>query len=199
MRAILLAFVILFSGCDKEKSPAPATKSETKPAQGQPEPPKQTQHEGTVYGPGVSAAGEIVPISKIFDEVDAYDGKTVKVAGTIVDVCPNRGCWIDIAGDREFDVLRFKVTDGVMTFPLADKGKHVVAEGVVRKIAPDPAAAPAEGAGHACDGEMKGEAKPAAAGHEGHGGGEAAGAHDCAGPAKAKARLEGIGAVVHGK
>jgi hypothetical protein len=144
---------------------------------------------GTVYGKGVTAAAS-VPISKLLAEADAYDGKPVRVEGTITDVCPMRGCWIDIAGDKEFESVRFKVEDGVMTFPLDAKGKYVVAEGVARKVTPNPEA-PAAG----CDGEHgKGAGE-----HAGHG--EAAGsgaAHDCgAAPGqKVAVRLDGTGAVV---
>jgi len=89
--------------------------------------------EGTVYGTGVSRT-EVVEISALLDHPEAYVGKTVRVQGLVTDVCPRRGCWIDIAGDREFEKLRLKVDDGVIVFPMEVKGKRVVAEGVFTKI-----------------------------------------------------------------
>jgi hypothetical protein len=124
---------------------------------------------GTVYGPGVTAGGEAVPIKTILANVDAWDGKRVRVEGTVSGVCQNRGCWIDIAGAAPGELLRMKVVDGEITFPPAAKGKRVVAEGIVRKLAGAPAPA------HSCEGE------------EGH---------DCSAPPQATARLEGIGAVI---
>ena len=51
-------------------------------------------------------------VSTILDNPETYLGKKVQVKGLIVDVCARRGCWIYIAGDKPFQKLRFKVTDG---------------------------------------------------------------------------------------
>lgn len=71
------------------------------------------------------------PISAILKNPHAYHGKRVQVEGTIVEVCEERGCWIKIASDKPFESIRFKVDDGVITFPLDAKGKSALAEGVV--------------------------------------------------------------------
>ena len=55
----------------------------------------------------------------------------MKVQGPIVDVCAERGCWIAIGSDQEFQTLRFKVDDGVIVFPLEIKGQNAVVEGVL--------------------------------------------------------------------
>ena len=70
-------------------------------------------------------------ISDIMANPESYDGKRVLVEGPIVDVCKERGCWIKIGSDKEFGALRFKVEDGVITFPLEVKGKNALAEGIV--------------------------------------------------------------------
>lgn len=74
-------------------------------------------------------------ISDIYAAPDKYQDKRVKVQGTILDVCTDMGCWIEIAGDKVADKdaanLRFKVDDGVIEFPVSIKGKTVVAEGVI--------------------------------------------------------------------
>jgi hypothetical protein len=89
--------------------------------------------DGTVYGKGV-AGTEVVKISELLDHPDGYVGKTVRVEGLVTEVCPRRGCWINLASDREFETLRFKVEDGVIVFPMDAKGKRAVAEGVFTKI-----------------------------------------------------------------
>jgi hypothetical protein len=75
---------------------------------------------------------EKTPISAILKNPKAYDGKRVQVEGTIVEVCEERGCWVKIASDKPFESIRFKVDDGVITFPLDAKGKLALAEGVVK-------------------------------------------------------------------
>lgn len=86
----------------------------------------------TKYGKGVSEAVP-VKLSELMAKPDAYVGKVVKVEGLITEVCAKRGCWIDVAGDVEFQTIRIKVEDGVIVFPMTDKGKKVVAEGTFKK------------------------------------------------------------------
>lgn len=88
--------------------------------------------DGTKYGKGVTGP-EIVKISELMAHPDTYVGKTVRVEGLVLDVCPKRGCWMELASDREFESLRIKVDDGVIVFPLEAKGKKAVAEGVLEK------------------------------------------------------------------
>lgn len=110
----LLGSLVVFGGCDKGSK----TK-ESAPAE-----------QGTVYGAGVTLK-DSTSISAILDKPDEFKGKTVRVEGMLVDVCSKRGCWIEMAGDAPGKKLRFKVQDGVMVFPVTDKGKYAVAEGVV--------------------------------------------------------------------
>ena len=75
-----------------------------------------------------------VKVSELMAKPDAYVGKVVKIEGLVTEVCPKRGCWINVAGDKEFQTIRVKVEDGVIVFPLTDKGKKVVAEGTFTKM-----------------------------------------------------------------
>lgn len=70
-------------------------------------------------------------ISEIVANPEKFNGKKVLVEGPIVDVCKERGCWIKIGSDKEFESIRFKVEDGVIVFPMEIKGKNTTAEGVV--------------------------------------------------------------------
>ncbi|MBS3993358.1 MAG: DUF4920 domain-containing protein [Bacteroidetes bacterium] len=87
---------------------------------------------GKKYGEKISVK-EKTNISTLVANPDKYDGKTVLVEGLIVDVCEKRGCWIEIASDKEFQKLRFKVDDGVIIFPMEVKGKTVLAQGIFEK------------------------------------------------------------------
>lgn len=86
----------------------------------------------TVYGEGIAGFRKVA-ISDLVANPDGYVDQKVQVEGLVLDVCPMRGCWIEIASDEEFQSLRFKVEDGVISFPVEAKGRHVVAEGVFRK------------------------------------------------------------------
>ncbi len=89
-----------------------------------------TAQSGKDYGKALTLKAT-TPISAILKDPKTYDGKRVQVEGLIVEVCEERGCWIRIASDKEFESIRFKVEDGIITFPMEAKGKLVVAEGVV--------------------------------------------------------------------
>jgi hypothetical protein len=86
----------------------------------------------TSYGKPLSAA-EPVKVSELIAAPDKYVGKLVKVEGLVTEVCSKRGCWMVLAGDKEFQTIRVKVDDGVIVFPMEAKGKKAVAEGTFSK------------------------------------------------------------------
>jgi hypothetical protein len=85
------------------------------------------------YGAKLSDA-DTVPVSKLLAAPEEYVGKKVKIEGRILGVCEMRGCWIEIAGDKDLESIRFKVKDGDIVFPVEAKGKMAVAEGTFEKI-----------------------------------------------------------------
>lgn len=85
------------------------------------------------FGQEITVAEETA-ISAIIDNPASYVGRKVKVSGLIVDVCSTRGCWVYLAGDRDFEKLRVKVTDGEIVFPLEARGKVATVEGVVESL-----------------------------------------------------------------
>ena len=100
-----------------------------------------TGRAATEYGKPF-APGETTRVSSILDDADAYVGKAVKVEGMIVQVCARRGCWMEIASDREYEKIRIKVDDGVIVFPLSARGKTARVEGKVEAIRPRKRAPP---------------------------------------------------------
>lgn len=88
---------------------------------------------GEKYGKDLSLK-ETVKISTLTDHMTQYVGKTVLVEGKIVDVCSKRGCWMEIASDKEFQKIKIKVEDGEIIFPVTAKGKTAAVEGVVEAI-----------------------------------------------------------------
>ena len=85
--------------------------------------------EDKTYGEGVTGE-DLVLVSDLLAKPDEFIGKTVRVKGTAVGVCAHRGCWINVAGDKEGETVRVKVQDGVIVFPPEIVGDTVIAEGV---------------------------------------------------------------------
>lgn len=88
---------------------------------------------GKKYGKGITLK-EKTKISKIMENPKDYIGKKVLVEGTVVDVCSKRGCWLEVASDKEFQKMKVKVKDGEIVFPMESKGKTALVEGEVYEI-----------------------------------------------------------------
>ncbi len=82
------------------------------------------------YGKPLTTLPE-TKISEILAKPETFKGKRVKVRGMVTNVCPERGCYLDLKGDQRFQHLMFKVEDGVIVFPADSLGKEAVGEGIV--------------------------------------------------------------------
>ena len=76
---------------------------------------------------------ETTTITAILSDPEIFEGKTVNVAGKVVDVCPMKGCWIEIT-DAQMQKIRVKVNDGEIVFPLSSVGHQAIVEGIVERI-----------------------------------------------------------------
>jgi len=80
------------------------------------------------YGKEITST-EKVKVSEVLANPESYEGKKILVEGTVLNVCEKRGCWIELASDKEFETIRVKVKDGEIVFPMEAKGKTAVVEG----------------------------------------------------------------------
>jgi hypothetical protein len=85
------------------------------------------------YGAGLSLEAE-TELAKLLADPAAYEGQAVRVRGVVEEVCPMRGCWIDLAEASGSENIRIKVTDGEIVFPLSAKNATAVVEGTVERI-----------------------------------------------------------------
>jgi hypothetical protein len=90
-----------------------------------------------VVGGGVKLV-ETTSIARVLADPDAYVGKTVRIEGKVLDVCPMRGCWMELEEGGEAGKgggrLRVKVDDGVIVFPVTARGRLAVAEGTIEAL-----------------------------------------------------------------
>ena len=85
---------------------------------------------GTALGEGVKLS-ETTPVAAILAAPETFAGRSVRIEGTVVEVCQKMGCWMAISAGEEGGELRVKVEDGVIVFPVSARGKRAVAEGTV--------------------------------------------------------------------
>jgi cytochrome c-type biogenesis protein CcmE len=104
--------------------------------------------EGTVYGTRPTLTDTTL-VSTILKSPTTYMGKRVLVAGLVVQVCEERGCWLQLASDRPSETLKIKVEDGVIVFPMSARGKQAVVEGVIEQVVLTADAARAQAQEHA--------------------------------------------------
>ena len=85
------------------------------------------------YGNEISLT-EYASFKNLMSYPDKYMGKDILLSGEILEVCPMRGCWIKVKDNNSDIVIRAKVTDGVIVFPLSSKGKQVDIQGKFEKL-----------------------------------------------------------------
>ena len=81
-----------------------------------------------LYG-NMSKTQKVYGVDKLIHNKNDYMNSVVKVEGIIEEVCPMRGCWLQVVGESDYNKIRIKVKDGDIVFPLSSKGRKVVAEG----------------------------------------------------------------------
>ena len=85
------------------------------------------------YGEGISIEMD-TSIGDILSDPERYIGTDLVAEGSIVEVCPMRGCWIVVEDRDTNQSIRVKVTDGDIVFPLSSKGHEVRVEGRLSKL-----------------------------------------------------------------
>ena len=75
-----------------------------------------------------------IEILSLINSPNKYIGKNVLISGKIIEVCPMRGCWINIQDTSSNEIIRLKVKDGSIVFPLSSKNHHVKASGIFQKL-----------------------------------------------------------------
>jgi hypothetical protein len=86
------------------------------------------------YGAGVSLK-DTTPLAQVIEKPASFEGKTVRVEGTVTAVCMHMGCWMALTPDKTSDAktMLIKVDDGVIVFPPSAKGRRAVAQGVIER------------------------------------------------------------------
>lgn len=91
------------------------------------QPPEGPAKPGDVYGAPVNEKGA-VNITKIPAQLEKKDSFSTKVVATVIDVCPKKGCWINLKIDDNTTAF-VKMKDYAFFVPTDLKGKTVVLEG----------------------------------------------------------------------
>ena len=118
MYRLILLIILIFIGCNKEISE------------------HDLLHKSDPLGSygGTISLIDVKRIGYLIDNSEKYLNSNVLISGKILEVCPMRGCWINVK-DMDSDIdIRVKVTDGEIVFPLSSKGQQVDVQGIFSKL-----------------------------------------------------------------
>lgn len=93
---------------------------------------KSLESSGRKFG-GEFTDAKLVTLRDVLERPEGFEGKPVKLEGTIAEVCQAEGCWLTLAeGERQITVNMARHSFFV---PKNSSGQHVLIEGkVVRKM-----------------------------------------------------------------
>lgn len=77
------------------------------------------------------SASEAVPVSAAIAKAAELDGKKVKLAGTVAQVCAKRGCWFVVQGEKPADAIRISTRAKDIYVPHDAVGMKAVVEGTL--------------------------------------------------------------------
>ena len=85
------------------------------------------------YG-ALKKESKVITFQELFELPQNFIGKEVALKGMITEVCPMRGCWINVKDEASDLQIRVKVKDGEIVFPLSGVGNKVFVEGEFSKL-----------------------------------------------------------------
>ena len=70
-------------------------------------------------------------VATTLSSADKFDKKSIKISGTVDQVCEKKGCWWMLVGDKPEQKIRITAKDYGFFVPRAIKGKRAVVEGLL--------------------------------------------------------------------
>ncbi len=76
-----------------------------------------------------------VPVARLAKDPQKFAGKTVRIEGTVAEVCQGKGCWVRVKDEKGQTFLAKSLDDSVL-LPKDCAGQFVVVQGVVTALKP---------------------------------------------------------------
>lgn len=92
--------------------------------------------ESAKFGAAVTVK-KSVPVAKLAAAPAKFEGKTVRIEGTVAEVCQGRGCWVRVKDDKG-QLFLAKSLDETVLLPKDCAGQYVVVQGVVTALKAKP-------------------------------------------------------------
>ncbi len=99
------------------------------------------------FGAPVTVKKPVV-IARLAKNPERFKGRTIRLEGTVKDVCQGKGCWVEVTDGKGASFMARSLDESVL-LPKDCKGRHVVVEGRVMPL-PRQAAEEPTPADHSC-------------------------------------------------
>jgi Domain of unknown function (DUF4920) len=96
------------------------------------QPPQVPADAGATFGATITSDGA-VPVSQVASILENKESANVKVTAKVIDVCPKKGCWMQLEMPDQSKVF-VKMKDYGFFVPTAITGKTVVIDGEAKTI-----------------------------------------------------------------
>jgi len=90
---------------------------------------------GRVFGEPTERELPTVTVANLLKDVDTFDGKPLRIEGTVASVCTKKGCWLTLAEEKEAKesvFVKFTCPINGRLIPTEAAGKSAVVEGTVK-------------------------------------------------------------------
>ncbi len=84
------------------------------------------------YGKPFTVSTPATPIAEVLANPEKFEGKTVKLSGTVSQVCQAKGCWFEVAPTAGGRGARIKSVDYSIFVPKDCAGRTAVVEGTFK-------------------------------------------------------------------
>ena len=118
LKLIISTFLIIFFGCTSEQTEKDLLNKKTPIG---------------FYGNTLSKT-EIIEVGHLLPNSDTYRDIGLVVSGSIIEVRPMEGYWVQIQDATSQEMIGVKVTDGEIIFPLSALRNKIIAEGDFIKL-----------------------------------------------------------------
>ncbi len=78
-----------------------------------------------------------VPVAKLAAAPAKFKGRTIRIQGTVAEVCQGKGCWVRVRDDQGTLFLARSLDESVL-LPKDCAGQSIVVQGVVTMLKPAP-------------------------------------------------------------
>lgn len=81
------------------------------------------------FGEAVNPSAQATPVAAVLSDTKTYEGKPIRVTGTVSKVCERKGCWLQISDAGQDLFVKFTCPVDGRLVPMEAVGKKAIVQG----------------------------------------------------------------------